>query len=632
MRRIILTLLIGLILASCAPQPASVSTNTPNPTALPPAHAPEIRFGLIGEPTHINVWQLFDESGASYANYAIRFEYWPRLYHLTPPEFNFQPLAAEGFPSAVSQDGELYSATVKLRSDLKWADEKPFTAEDVAFTANTSLKYELGYDWASYYPKDFLDHVEAIDSFTVKFYFKQKPNIGVWQYGVLQAPILQKAFWESRIQESYLLLPDEILTKEIEDANIYLGNVQARVDDLTAQVNALFLEGKENKSISGDLAKRQEELNYAKNSLNKLLEERAVKIISAQQALYAVDDSDEPTLGTWVPAVEENGKWVNEANLDFPFGQPNFDRAVYSIFEDQASAVIALENDEVDVLLSPNGIEQSSSNMTSPTRSNRFLVFNPNDLVLSEINLHQALSCLIDRNEISLYQAEFVQSSAWNNVNVSFPCVGLSKEQRIEKAIEFLKDAGYSWAQEPTSSQAGVGLKLPNGEDFPRITLLSTLEAVDVNRASMAKVVEQQALHLGIPMDVELTDLASLHYAVYSSEKYDLAIFGWRLSEYPSYLCEWFGSGKQFENNPLYGDNSSRLKSKCEALAVESNLEKAQENVFEIQSVLMEELPFIPLYSDITYDAFRNVQYPFESVLGGLSGLYGAPSYALPAK
>jgi ABC-type oligopeptide transport system substrate-binding subunit len=133
-------------------------------------------------------------------------------------------------------------------------------------------------------------------------------------------------------------------------------------------------------------------------------------------------------------------------------------------------------------------------------------------------------------------------------------------------------------------------------------------------------------LHLGIPMDVQLTDLASLQYTVYSSKKYDMVLFGWRLSDQPAYLCEWFGAGGQFENN------SVRLQSTCEATVVESDLERARGQVFELQSILLEELPFIPLYSETTHDAFQNVEYPFQNVPGGLSGLYGDPSHAMPVK
>ncbi|MBL8076928.1 MAG: hypothetical protein JNM55_03115 [Anaerolineales bacterium] len=625
MRRIVSILLLGFTLASCAPQPAPVPTSTPSTTAAP-AHAPEIRFALIGEPTDVNAWQLFDASGASYANYALRSEYWPRLYQLVPPEFNFQPQAAEGMPSAVMQDGDGYSAIIKLRADLKWTDETPFTAEDVAFTVNTSLKYELGYDWASYYSIEYLNRAEAVDPQTLKFYFKQKPNVKVWQYGALQGPILQKAFWESRISQASALLPNEQLASDITYSMDYLASVQARVDDLSAQVNALLAKGQENKSLSGDLAKKQEELNYAKNTLNKLLNERAVEIELAHQALFAVDDANEPTLGTWIPAGEKNGVWINEANPAFPFLQPHFDRAVYKTYSDEESAYSAFPKDEVDVVLNLSGVQQQPAAVSSPNNSKRFLVFNPGSQLLAEINFRKALACVMDPNEVGLFPGGFVTTDAWKSAQAAFLCDGLTKEQRIEKATGFLKSAGYRWGQEPNASQAGSNLKLPDGTEFPRITLLSLPADVDANRAEIATYIEQQALHLGIPLEIQSTDLASLHYAVYSSKKYDMAIFGWQLSEYPGYLCDWFGAGGQFEND------GSSLQFKCEALMVESDLEAAQSHVFEIQSILTEELPFISLYSELTYDTFQNVQYPFGQVLGGLSALYGAPSYAIPAK
>jgi len=73
------------------------------------------------------------------------------------------------------------------------------------------------------------------------------------------------------------------------------------------------------------------------------------------------------------------------------------------------------------------------------------------------------------------------------------------------------------------------------------------------------------------------------------------------------------------------------LKSGCEALNSTSDLSTAQKQAFEIQAVLAQDLPFIPLYSGLTYDAYRNIRYPFDNMLGGLSGIYGAPSSAIPA-
>jgi ABC-type transport system substrate-binding protein len=356
--------------------------------------------------------------------------------------------------------------------------------------------------------------------------------------------------------------------------------------------------------------------------LSDLLEERAAQIVSAQKVLYAVDDGGEPTLGTWIPAGKQGDAWVNEANPDVPFVQPNFDRAVYSVYQDEQSAVAALQNDQVDVILSSSGVASETQNaIENPTASARFLVFNPAGNLLSDVVLRRAIACLSPST-----LPGFVLEGSFQNREPLFPCSGMTEDLKLKTAVDMLRTAGYSWTLEPSTGLAGSGLTLPDGSAFPRITLLSTLPEVDGQRAEAGRQIEQQALHLGIPIAVQLTDLASLQYAVYSSGKYDMAVMGWRLSAYPGYLCEWFGAVGQFENT------GSRLGSACEALAVESDLARAQVKLFEVQSILMDELPFIPLYAQSTYDAFQNVSYPFDEAVGGLSGLYGAPSYAMPAK
>ena len=106
-----------------------------------------------------------------------------------------------------------------------------------------------------------------------------------------------------------------------------------------------------------------------------------------------------------------------------------------------------------------------------------------------------------------------------------------------------------------------------------------------------------------------------------------MALMGWRLSEYPAYLCEWFG-GK----NPLLY-NSDRLGQVCEALGTETKLDVARQAVAQIEAALMSELPFIPMYTVMQADVYRKLSYPIPAttILNGWSGLYGAPSFALPA-
>ena len=123
---------------------------------------------------------------------------------------------------------------------------------------------------------------------------------------------------------------------------------------------------------------------------------------------------------------------------------------------------------------------------------------------------------------------------------------------------------------------------------------------------------------------------------VYGSGNYDLAILGWHLSAYPSYLCEWF---MPLDQNPFAynGSRSSlgggeRLVTACAAWSQVDDLDMAKHHAFEVQSVLMEDLPLIPLYANARVDAYRNIRYPFAKPVDGLGGLYGAPELAIPIR
>lgn len=627
-------LFLVFLLSACAPQTDSVAepTDIPAPTSLPaPAHAEEIRFGLIGELQQVNVWELYDGSGSTYANRAVFGSLHPRLYQRSPVDSSLQPLVADGFPSEVVQDGDGYSATVKLRAGLKWTDGSPFTADDVAFTANTVLAFEFGYDWGAFYPRDFLARAEAVDSTTVKFIFKQKPNVGIWQYGILQAPIVQKAFWDSAAQKAADQLPDESLRSEIADFRANLEVAQTTLADLTAKVISLKVNGLQDRKIEGDHLRMEREVLYLKETLENLLEDYADRVKLAQEALHDLDDSEEPTLGVWVTGEMRDGLWVNLANPDSPFEEPNFDRASYRFFDDEESALTAFQNGEVDFILSPLTSPPDGATL-NPSSSARFLVFNPANIFLADPALRSALSCLIDRDKLAadILQNKatpldaFVLSPQWHDANQKVPCGGMDQPARVAYAVDTLKNAGYSWGQEPVAQTYGQNLALPNGEAFPKVTLLAPSKEEDPLRYAAAKYIAEQSQSLGIHLAVRESTLDEVVYAVYSSGKYDMAMMGWRLADYPAYLCEWFGGQAPL----LY--TGDRLKVVCETLEAETNLEAARQVVAQIESALLSELPFLPLFTVAQADVYRNLSYPSPVILNGWSGLHGAPSYAVP--
>ncbi|MEM9004459.1 MAG: peptide ABC transporter substrate-binding protein [Cyanobacteria bacterium P01_F01_bin.86] len=77
--------------------------------------------------------------------------------------------------AGVAPDGK--SVVWKLRSDIKWSDGTPFTAEDVVFTYEFVHDEQVGAATAQYY--EAVESVEALDKHTIKITFKEAT--GAWQ-------------------------------------------------------------------------------------------------------------------------------------------------------------------------------------------------------------------------------------------------------------------------------------------------------------------------------------------------------------------------------------------------------------------------------------------------------------------
>jgi peptide/nickel transport system substrate-binding protein len=643
-RLFIAAVLMIFLLASCGPKAETTSSAIPSPSADPTAtampHADEIRFALIGNVTPVNVWALFDSKGYSYNNYAVMSGFYPRLYQLSIPDRSFEPMAASGAPSPVQPEGNFYTATVPLRSDLKWTDGTPFTADDVAFTVNTALSFQLGFDWHDFYNPDYLDHADAVDAHTVKFYFKKQPNVGVWQYGALQGPLVQKAYWESKVSASSALLPPPDLVPQIASLTAQAAQIQSKITELYGTLGILPNPSLGYTQTQNDIKNQQDQLNQTNSANAKAQTQYDSSMDAARQSLYGLDDTHEPTLGDWMPAGAENGKWINKVNPDHPFNTPKFDGATYKFYAGEDDAVKAFQNNDVDEILEAGGIslsaQQTIGNVSpltnSPSYSLFFLVLNSAQPALSDAALRSALACVVDANEMTKQLNGDVAASLsfipadekfWSDSNAALPCAGLDSASRIRQTIQMLQADGYKWTTLPSLTANGRGFAMPTNSSFPSTDLI--VSSINQQQGNTGYYVWQRFSMLGIPLTTESINPEDLRYTVLSSHQYDMAILGWRVSEYPGYLCDWFKDGNPF------GYQSDRLTSACEALNSTSDLSAAQKDVYQIQFTLAQDLPFIPLYSSITHDVYRNVKYPFDRVMGGLSGIYGAPSLAIPA-
>lgn len=648
-RRFFLTLwLAATLLAACQPvatPPPAVATPAPTqiPTATAIPHADSIRLALVGGTTLTNVWAYFDEAGADYNNRAVQAEFWPSLFHLSPFTGAFEPYLA-GTVTPLEPDSGFLASSVTLRANLFWSDGSPLTAEDVAFTVNTALQFHLGLDWAEAYNPDLLDHAEVLNPQTVRFYFRAQPAVKDWQYGALQGPIVNAAFWGPKVATAMpMLTPNPGLDSEILALQNERAQLERELNDLLSQLKVLDPTSAEYANLDVSIYEKQDELNSIDARIAEKQAAKEAVYAAARQGLYELSAQGEPTFGPFFPARRGADEFENIVNPHYPFDAPRFDRAVYRVYADKESAVRALYAGEVNVVLNPNGVNaEKIPNLTSAAagvtpqmpqfaRSNlRVLAFNVQNPFLGDYGFRQALACMASQHFFPStfhYPDGLILSAREFGFapGVKGPCEGMDEPSRLGEAVRVLEAAGYAWDVKPAwegGIRAGSGLR--RGEiKAPGLTLLVARE--DAVRVAIASAIVDQLRILGVEASVEPSDAEDVLYRVYDSGQFEMVILGWRLGRFPSYLCDLFGPG-----NPFHYERPE-LSQRCAAFGSALDLNAAGEEASALQSLLMQDVPIVPLYSDVGYDLYAGVTYPFVGALDGVTGMYGAPWLAVPS-
>ncbi|MDZ4159019.1 MAG: ABC transporter substrate-binding protein [Anaerolineaceae bacterium] len=173
------------------------------PVASLPEQAAEViyKVGVFEDVTTVNYWAANGPDNTVWNAYMLPQRL--TLFGLSDQNFTFVPAAAKDLPEPLKQEGDFWVVEIPIREDIKWSDGEPFTAEDVAFTANSVLRLGLiSGNWANWYDADFIEKLEAVGPYTVKYVFHTKPGLARYQYGVLGAPVVAKHYWETVVNEA----------------------------------------------------------------------------------------------------------------------------------------------------------------------------------------------------------------------------------------------------------------------------------------------------------------------------------------------------------------------------------------------------------------------------------------------
>ncbi len=534
-------------------------------------------------------------------------------------------------PTSFSRDHGFYVSWITLRTDLVWSDNSPLTAYDAAFTINTVLKFRLGFNWQAYYDPSILDHVEALDNFTLKFYYNEQPGLAEWRYGALLGIFVNKNYWEPKIAPAVELLGDGTDETARSEAVVALENLPADGEPVFGiyQMN------------------RWQREQYYENVANP--NSYFSNLVVTQYSDGTYEESKPDISYTWnYGSMSGTSAYKVSSYVSGPY----FEKVTF-VPQGMDNSSLSLLNGNVDLVFNPFGLPlttkgqlDSSTDLKSSDTgriSLTVLLINQNKPYLAGVDgepIRMAMACLIDQDNLagSMLQSQVSpaysvvppQDADWLNPAITSECSGQSEGPRLTTASKILAQSGFNWftrhpsydMNSPQESHIVNGEGLHNvvtNTDFPELILVAPPLTENPLGAATASFVLNQLKEIGIVVNIQSASIED-RLKIIQSGDYDLAILGYSVSQFPSYLCTILGDGVSFNN--LIGYSSDDMKQECDSLALENDMSNIKEIVNSIQVTVEKDLPIIPLYSAPIVQIFRTTKFPSTASLGGLSIIY----------
>ena len=529
-----------------------------------------LKIGLLEEPRTLNIWLASDAWSAK-----VLSQIYHPLYIREPETLKLIPWLAEQDPI---YDPAVLSYTVKLRP-ARWSDGSEFTSEDVAFTGRFIEEFKVP-RYASKW--SFIRKIETPDKYSVIFYLKEPKAIFVTR--TLTTPIVQKKEW----------------VKVAEDAR------------KTEKPLSTLLNHKVGKPVgSGPFVLKE-----------------------WKQGAYLYLKKNEYFFG--------KGKEIGGLKLG-----PFIDGIIFKIFGTSDAGILALKKGSIDMFwwgIQPGYLDDLRNQKQIQVFSNEksalyYMGFNVRKPPFSDANLRRAVAMLIDKDFIVSRILQGYGIKMWSMVppgNRFWYCrdvarygEGLRKEERIKKAHEILCQAGYTWEAPPVDERGkvtrGKEMRLPNGKPMQRFTILTPPADYDPHRAMSGMMIQEWLREMGMPAYSRPMAFGALIQQVKARRDFDCFILGYgNLSLDPDYLRNFFHS----MNDKQRGWNMSGYRNpEFDGIADESartmDRNKRRALVWDMQKILLKDIPYVPLYNPTLVEAVRKGRFTgWVEMLGGIGNAW----------
>lgn len=277
-------------------------------------------------------------------------------------------------------------------------------------------------------------------------------------------------------------------------------------------------------------------------------------------------------------------KIVFESFDDYYRGEAEIKNLTFKIISDKTSAAVALENGEVDVLLSPaeadrNNLIDNDNIKYYETESNSFyfVSFNNEEGLFSNKLLREAISYAVDRESLILGALEGNGAALESAIPTN--CFGAPENFKgnpydVEKAKALLAEAGYP---------DGLTLKIPTLYLDP------------------TEVLQDQLRQIGITAEIEQMERGAWLQDVYTDNKYDITVGSYSALvpdadqiTYNRYHGDFVGGG-----NNMVRCNIPELNEALDLARTSQDTEVRKAEYTKACEILRDESVLIPLYSSM---------------------------------
>jgi peptide/nickel transport system substrate-binding protein len=515
-----------------------------------------MRIGLAEPPRTLNVWLASDAA----SNKVLSQIYQP-LYIMAPETLESVPWLAAALPRFNPAEN---TYTVALRP-AQWSDGTPLTAADVAFTAQLIQSFNIPRYAAKWAP---VAEIEVPDDQTVVFHLN-RPCANFID-GALATPVVPAHQW----------------------------------------------------APVAEAARRSEK------PLAALLNHPVTDPIGSGPFMLAGHDRDTYLHLRRNPRFFASGDTIAGLSLG-----PHIDELLFKVYGTSDVAVLALKKGDIDMFwwsIQPGYLRDLSRMPDIEVIANRrsalyFMGFNLRRPPFDDPALRRAAAVLIDKSFIveRILQGHGSPMKAmipagnryWHNPAVSSPGADLARPERILAAYRILHEAGYRWQTPPVDAagqiQKPTPVLLPDGAPMDRVTILTPPADYDPHRAMSGMMIQEWLHDVGIPATARPMSFSALLATVKSRHAFDAFILGYgRLALDPDYLRTFFHSknaGPGGWNMSGYRNpDFDRLADRSQR---ENDPQRRRQIVFRMQTILGEDLPYLPLYTPHLIEAVRTDRF-----------------------